>query len=84
MPTSWASKDNPGLYVFAPHHPRSHWNANAPSQLPRAHYVCRCGQSRAVIGAKEVQALIREYLDHTAGEHPDLPVVPKRQAKRAA
>lgn len=84
MPTSWASKDNPGIYVFAPDHPRSHWNANSPSQLPRAHYVCRCGQTRAVIGAKEVQALTREYLDHLATAHPEAPEVPKWQAKHAA
>jgi hypothetical protein len=81
---SWARKDNPGIYVYAPY-PRNRWNPGAPTPLPRAHYVCRCGRARGVMGSEEVKALISEYLTHMATEHPDLPAVPKRQpGKRAA
>ncbi|WP_037601814.1 hypothetical protein [Streptacidiphilus rugosus] len=81
---SWASNDNPGIYVYAPFNPWARWNSGAPSSLPRAHYVCRCGQTRAVIGAMEVQALIREYLDHMATAHADVPAAQQRQSGRRA
>ncbi|MEY9876031.1 hypothetical protein ABH931_005538 [Streptacidiphilus sp. MAP12-33] len=81
---SWASKDNPGIYVFAPSPESYPWSMRAPSPTPRAHYVCRCGQTNAAVGEDAVKALISEYLTHMKATHPDLPEVPGGQAKRAA
>jgi hypothetical protein len=84
MPQSWASASNPGIYVFAPSPESYPWSMRAPAPTPRAHYVCRCGQTNAAMGTRAVQALISEYLTHVATAHPDAPQAPKRQTKHAA
>jgi hypothetical protein len=52
----------------------------APAPTPRAHYVCRCGQTNTATGERAVKALISEYLTHMKTAHPDLWGTPKQQA----